>query len=176
MNKLVLCYVGASQQSTPPMAVVGRVKEETEDRIVIEGPMSSDVAYFTLVGKRLRPLVDRREMERAREEKSMRALPQLSPSDFVMMGVNNAADYMKSTMTFYHSQLVYTAELSEDSPFGIAYGLMEEALTSEDSALTSFFIESLFEFDVKHYLSGLMNPDKIQDILVPPVVNAQEKG
>jgi hypothetical protein len=105
----------------------------------------------------------------------MRALPQLAPSDFVMMGISSAEDYLQATMTLYHSQIVYSTELNEGSPFGIAYHLMEEALTDAESPLSAFFTESLFDFDMHHFLSGLMDPEKIQDIIVPPVVNANEQ-
>jgi hypothetical protein len=176
MSNLILCYVGASQQSTPPMALVGELVDDTGDSITIKGPMSSDVAYFSLVGKRLKPVMDRAEMEKAREDRSMRGLPQLSPSDFIMMGVTEPEAYLETTMTLYHSQLSYTAPLAEDSAFAVAYNLMVEGLSDKESPLYGFFVESVFDFDTKGYLSKLMNPDELKDIIVPAVVGADERG
>lgn len=168
-DQLILCYVGSTQQSTPPMTLLGRFVSEENGRLVIKAPVSGDIAYFSLVGKRLKPLMDARELQRSKEDKSMRALPQLAPSDFVMMGCNNCTDYMESTMTIYSSQLVYITPIVEGSSFDIAYNILMDQI-KQDTALSEFFNESVFEFDSAGYLTKLMDPDTVKEVLVPVAV------
>lgn len=172
MSDLVLCFVGSTQQQAPPMVIVGR-RVDDEGVVVIKGPMSADVTYFSLIGNRLKPLGDKLELDRAKEDKSLRALPQLSPSDFVLMGTSSYAEYMAATMEIEKFNIVYITALEEDSSFGIAYRLMEEAMCS-DTALSKFFDESLFDFDVESYLKRLMDPDQIKDVLVPNVIGSEQ--
>jgi len=174
MNELVLCFVGNTQQTVPPMVIVGRKSVDDDNNIIITGPMSADVTYFSLVGNRLKPLADKMELDRSKEDKSLRALPQLSPSDFVLMGTSSYSEYMEATMIFEKSNIVYMTPLAEDSSFGIAYRLMAEAM-SESTALSKFFDESLFDFDVESYLKRLMDPDQIKDVLVPNVIGSEHQ-
>jgi len=172
-EQLVLCYVGSSQQGTPPMAIVGIVAEEDSEKITIKGPVSSDIAYFSLVGNRLKPLMDTREIHAAKEDKSMRALPQLAPSDFVMLGCTDCISYIEATMVLYKNQIVYSTPLSVGSSFQKAYMVLMEQI-EENTALASFFNESVFDFDGETFLRKLMDPSTVKDVLVPIAVGAGE--
>jgi len=173
VNQLVLCYVSAAQPSAPPMALVGRLVKDENEKIVIKAPVSADIAYFSLIGKRLKPLMDSKEIQDAKQDQSMRALPQLAPSDFVMMGCTSCEDYTNATMTLYRSQLVYVTPLADKSSFDVAYTILMDHI-KQDTALSAFFNESVFEFDAGSFLNKLMDPDTVKDVLVPIAVQPQQ--
>ncbi len=170
---LALCYVGAVQQGAPPMALVGRVESEDDLKIVLKCPMSSDVAYFSLMGKRLKPLLDAREIQEAKRDQSMRALPQVSPSDLIMMGSNSCADYLESEMVLYKgANMVYSTILKEGSSYTTAYEIMV-AKIKEKSAISDFFNESIFDFEYAEYLEKLMDPAESEKVIIAPTVNTE---
>jgi len=112
------------------------------------------------------------EMDKSRSDKSMRALPQLSPSDFIMMGLSSCTEYVDSLMTIYKENISYTINIQENSAFYKAYDVVIEALIHA-TPMSDFFNESLFDFDVSYYIKGLLDPDKLQDIMVPVPTNSK---
>lgn len=165
-DDLILSYVKPAQVNTPSIVIVGILDIETDDRLVVKCPFSTDLSYFSLIGKRLKNLTNAEEVSNARQDKSIRALPQLTPSDYLMMSIDSYTNYINATIEIYKQQIIYSIVLHPNSPFGRAFGIAKEQLV-ETAPTAQYYNESLFQFDSDHYLRQMADPNKISDAFVP---------
>jgi len=173
MSKYLLCYLASSSVNMPPTILVGKIKEEDNESVVLSAPLSADIAYFSLVGKRLKPLVDSPSINKAREDKSLRAIPQMAPSDFCMTSCKSVQDYADSKMSINRRFMQYAIPLDPDGLMARAYELTLSKL-AEGQQLHKYFHETIFELDSISYLDKMTEPDKIDEVFVPRMVGADQ--
>lgn len=139
-------------------------------------PLTSDIAYYALKGKRIQPLLGPEQVDKARNDESLRTFPQLSTLDWVYSGLVNPEDYPLHSSISVPVVSAYIVPVDRSSVFGLAYFAMMAELGNTESGVCKHVRETAFSLDVTHYMSNMLDPEKSKDVLIPPDVPARPEG
>lgn len=156
--------VGAMQH----VQLVGSVVETNDTFLTIKCPFVVTPVSAASVGNRFKMLTDQTELAKAREEKSLRVFPLLVLMDHILMACAEPKEYVNNSITLYTSRLSSHLQVQPGSPVAVVYELLYENILDDSSAFVQDVAEMWSSSKDQEILRKLMDPEKIQDIIVPP--------
>lgn len=156
-----------------PNVFVGEVVEPQETEkgdssvVRIRGAMTCDLMYMSLHGKKkLRVITSQDELRRAREDETLRVIPQMGQSEFSLLSVKSLDDFTTYESDIPTDNISVIVYVDSDSTLGRAFYATHRKLRNSDDSVHKFLTESIYDYDAVDAMLKMQDPEKAAGILV----------
>lgn len=172
MELITVVYRETNESSTGYLQLIGQISDDyntlTRDSTVkLYAPFSVGMSYLSSVGNRFKVLNTPQDVNKSREEKSLRIIPYLSLLDLLIVSCADVTDYLDAFMTINLSDCWHHTKVAEGSPLQLSYEVSCASIVDSDNPGAILAREIWSAACNKDLLCKLANPDTASDVILP---------